>query len=145
MYPEEIKDESSESTLVFTLMPLKFPAVAAPIARPDSVIDMAVLSLIAAVPVVMTSWVPVMTEQLPVGGPLPLKETEGVIVVTKKSDGYISVILLPIESAPPAVVVKVNVAKADVLPATRSESAIAKEAFVTAPPITPEAIPEVAI
>ena len=41
--------------------------------------------------------------------------------------------------APPAVVVNENVAAADALPATRSDAAIANEAFVTSPPITPDA------
>ena len=39
--------------------------------------------------------------------------------------------LLPGESAPPAVVVKINVAEAPVLPATRSDVAIANEVLVT--------------
>ena len=47
--------------------------------------------------------------------------------------------------APPAVVVNENVAAADALPATRSDAAIANEAFVTSPPITPDATPEDAV
>ena len=39
--------------------------------------------------------------------------------------------VLPVASAPPAVGVKVNVAAAPVLPATRSDVAIANRALVT--------------
>ncbi len=46
--------------------------------------------------------------------------------------------VLPAASAPPAVVVNENVAAADVLPATRSDVAIANETRVTLPPITPD-------
>jgi hypothetical protein len=53
--------------------------------------------------------------------------------------------LLLVASAPPAVVVNENVAAADALPATRSDAAIANEAFVTCPPITPDATPEDAV
>jgi hypothetical protein len=49
----------------------------------------------------------------------------------KKPDGYVSVIMLPAASAPPAVVVNENVAAADALPATRSDAAIANEVLVT--------------
>ena len=49
--------------------------------------------------------------------------------------------LLPAASAPPAVVVKVNVAAAELFPATRSDAAIANETSVTCPPITPELTP----
>ena len=47
--------------------------------------------------------------------------------------------MLPAASAPPAVVVKVNVAAAEVLPATRSAKATPNVTEVTAPPITPDA------
>ena len=67
---------------------------------------------------------------LPVGGPLPLICTPGVPVLEKKPAGYVSVILPPVASAPPAVVVNENVAAADVLPATRSDVAIANEGSV---------------
>jgi hypothetical protein len=49
------------------------------------------------------------------------------------------VMLLPAASAPPAVVVKENVAAAEVLPATRSAKATPNATEVTAPPITPDA------
>ncbi len=67
---------------------------------------------------------------VPVGGPLPLICTPGVPVLEKKPAGYVSVILLPISSLPPAVVVNENVAAADVLPATRSDDAIEKDEIV---------------
>ncbi len=62
----------------------------------------------------------------------PLKVTLlGVQLEARKPDGYVSVMVLPGASAPPAVVVNENVAAADALPATRSDAAIANEAFVT--------------
>ena len=70
---------------------------------------------------------------VPVGGPLPLICTPGVAELEKKPDGYVSVMALPVASAPPAVVVNENVAVADVLPATRSEKAISNEGLVTSP------------
>jgi len=47
--------------------------------------------------------------------------------------------MLPGASAPPAVGVKVNVAAAPAVPATRSAPATANDTFVTLPPITPDA------
>ena len=111
------------------VMPLELPAVAAPMVRPVTVTVTAVLAAIAAVAVVMTIWVPVGVATVP---PLtPLIVTPGVPVLAKKPDGYVNVMVLPIASAPPAVVVKENVAAADVLPATRSDGAIANKALVT--------------
>ena len=52
----------------------------------------------------------------------PLINTLGVAELLKKPGGYVNVILLPIASAPPAVVVKLNVAATFVLSATRSDS-----------------------
>ena len=57
--------------------------------------------------------------------------TMGVPDDTKKSDGYVSVMVLPVASAPPAVVVNENVAAADVLLVTRSDAAIVKVGSVT--------------
>jgi hypothetical protein len=57
--------------------------------------------------------------------------TAGVPVLEKKPDGYVIVMVLPVASAPPAVVVNENVAAADVLPATRSDVAITNEGLVT--------------
>ena len=78
---------------------------------------------------VITIWVLVGVATLPVG-PLPLIYTPGVPVLEKKPVGYVSVMVLPISSLPPAVVVNENVAAADVLPATRSDVAIANEGSV---------------
>ena len=58
--------------------------------------------------------------------------------MAKKPDGYVSVMLLPLASAPPALVVNENVAAAPVFPATLSGAAIENEAFCTCPPIFPE-------
>ncbi len=55
----------------------------------------------------------------------PLIATAGDTAVAKKPAGYANVILLPGCSNPPAVVVNENVAEAPVLPATRSDVAIA--------------------
>ena len=49
----------------------------------------------------------------------------------KNSDGYVSVMVLPVASAPPAVVVNENVAADDTLSATRSDAAIVKVTLVT--------------
>jgi hypothetical protein len=51
------------------------------------------------------------------------------VAVTKKPDGYVSVMLAG--PAPPEVRVKVNVAAQPVLPATRSDVAIANAVLVT--------------
>ena len=98
--------------------------------RPVTVTVTAVLAPIDWVAMVMTIWVLVGVATLPVGGPLPLICTPGVPVLEKKPAGYVSVILPPVASAPPAVVVNENVAAADVLPATRSDVAIANEGSV---------------
>ena len=96
-----------------------------------------------AAPVVMTIWVLVGVATVP---PLtPFTVTAGVPVLEKKLNGYVNVMVLPIASAPPAVVVKENVAAADVLPATRSDGAIANEGLVTWPPIAPELTPDDAV
>ena len=124
-------------------MPLELPAVAAPMVRPVTVTVTAVLDATAAVAVVMTICVLVGVATVP---PLtPLIVAWGVPVLEKKPDGYVSVMVLPVASAPPAVVVNENVAAAPVLPATRSDDAIANEGLVTCPPITPELNPEDAV
>ena len=98
--------------------------------RPVTVTVTAVLAPIDWVAMVMTIWVLVGVATLPVGLLLPLICTPGVPVLEKKPAGYVSVILLPISSLPPAVVVNENVAAADVLPATRSDDEIANEGSV---------------
>ena len=75
-------------------------------------------------------WELVGVATVPVGGPVPLICTPGVPVLEKKPVGYVNVMLLPISSLPPAVVVNENVAAAGVLPATRSPVAIANEGSV---------------
>ena len=77
----------------------------------------------------MTIWVAVGATMVPVG-PLPLIVTPKVPDVVKKADGYVSVIVLPIASAPPKVAVNENVAAAAAFPATRSDTAIANEVGV---------------
>ena len=127
------------------LIPLKSPAVAAPMVRPVTVTVTAVLAAIDWVAMAMTIRVLVGAATVPVGGPLPLICTPGVPVLKKKLGGYVSVMVPPVASAPPAVVVNENVAEAPVLPATRSDVAIANEVLVTCPPITPELTPEDAV
>ena len=97
--------------------------------RPVTVTVTAVLAPIDWVAMVMTIWVLVGVATLP-ERPLPLICTPGVPVLEKKPAGYVSVILPPVASAPPAVVVNENVAAAPVLPATRSDVAIANEGSV---------------
>ncbi len=108
---------------------MTLPAVAAPMVRLVTVTVTAVLAATAAVAVVMTIWVLVGVATLPVG-PLPLISTPGVPVLEKKPAGYVSVMVLPISSLPPAVVVNENEAAAGVLPATRSDVAITNEGSV---------------
>ena len=72
----------------------------------------------------MTIWVLFGAATEPVGPPFMF--TPGVPALPKKPGGYISVMVLPAASAPPAVVVNENVAAASVLPATRSGVATEK-------------------
>ena len=105
------------------------PAVAVlPIVTPVSVTVTAVLAASAVPPVVMTMEVAPGCAGVSVA-PLAESVAVGVAVVAKKPDGYVSV--TAVGPAPPAVVVNENVAAADALPATRSDAAIANEAFVT--------------
>ena len=112
------------------VMPVALPAVAAPMVRPVTVTVTAVLAGIAAVAVVMMTWVLVGVATLPVGPPLPLICTWGDPWLAKKPGGYVSVILLPIASSPPKVGWNENVAAACVFPATRSAVAIVNEGLV---------------
>ena len=105
------------------------PAVAVlPIVRPVSVTVTAVLAASAVPPVVMTREVAPGCAGVSVA-PLADSVAVGVALVAKKPDGYVSVTALG--PAPPAGAVNENVAAADALPATRSDAAIANEAFVT--------------
>ena len=111
------------------VIPLELPAVAAPMVRPVTVTVTAVLAATAAVAVVTTIWVLVGAATLP---PLtPLMVAAGDPAPAKKPDGYVSVMVLPVASAPPAVVVNENVAAAPALPAKRSDDAIANKGLVT--------------
>ena len=79
----------------------------------------------------MTIWVAVGVATVPVGvAPPALIVTPGVPVLEKKPDGYVSVMVLLVASAPPAVGVNENVAAAGVFPATRSAVAIVNEGLV---------------
>ena len=105
------------------------PAVADPMVRPVTVTVTAVLAAIACVAVVMTIWVAVGATMVPVVPPLIVTPKVPAEVV-KKPDGYVSVMVLLVASAPPAVVVNENVAAARVFPATRSAVAIEIEGLV---------------
>ena len=105
------------------------PAVADPMVRPVTVTVTAVLRAIVPAVMVMTISVAVGATMVPVA--LPLIVTPKVPAeVVKKPDGYVSVMVLPIASAPPAVVVNENVAAAAVFPATRSAVAIVNKGLV---------------
>ena len=107
---------------------MELPAVAAPMVRPVTVTVTTLLAATAA-PVVTTIWVLVGVATAP---PLtPLIVAAGDPVPEKKPDGYVSVMVLPLESAPPAVVLNENVTVAFVLPATRSDAAIENKVPVT--------------
>ena len=134
--PDAVPAEAVGSALVAMIMPVAFPPVAAPTVKPVSVTVTAALAASDATDVVTTIWVRVGAAQLPLAPPLMV--APGVAVVAKKADGYVSVTLPPAAIAPPAEVVKMNVAAAAVLLATRSADTIEKEAAVTCPPITPE-------
>ena len=82
-----------------------------------------------AAPVWTTIWVLVGVETAPLLTPLIV--AAGAPVPEKKPGGYVSVMLLPDASAPPAVVVNEKVAAAELLPATRSDVEIANEGLVT--------------
>ena len=100
---------------------MELPAVAAPMVRPVTVTVTPLLATTAA-PVVTTIWVLVGVATAP---PLtPLIIAAGDPALAKKPDGYVSVMLLPAASAPPAVVVKENVAIAEVLLATDRKSVV---------------------
>ena len=105
------------------------PAVADPMVRPVTVTVTAVLRAMVPAVMVMTIWVAVGATMVPVAPPLIVTPKVPAEVV-KKPDGYVSVIVLLVASAPPAVVVNENVAAAAVFPATRSPVAIANEGLV---------------
>ncbi len=112
------------------MIPLELPDVAAPMVNPVTVNVFAVDAAMAAVAVVITISVAVGVATLP-DGVTSLNTTSGDPEVAKKPDGYVSVMLLPAASAPPAVVLNDKVTAAFVLPATRSDAAIKNEVSVT--------------
>ncbi len=105
------------------------PAVSDPMVRPVTVTVTAVLAAMVPAVMVMTIWVAVGDTMLPVAPP-PIDTPKVPSDVVKKPDGYVSVIVLLVASAPPAVVVNENVAAAAVFPATRSAGAIENEGLV---------------
>ena len=113
------------------VMPVELPAVAAPMVKPVRVNVTAVLAAIVWVAVVMTTELPPVIVGVPEDvGPLGATKPAPVTAV-KKLDGNVSVMVPPVASAPPTVVVKDHVAAAVVLPATRSNAVIENESLVT--------------
>ena len=78
---------------------------------------------------VTTIWVLVGMATAPPLTPLIVAASDPALA--KKPDGYVSVMLLPAASAPPAVVVNENVAAAEVFLATRSAKATPNVTEVT--------------
>ena len=72
----------------------------------------------------------------------PLKVTLlGVTLGARKPDGYVSVTVLDVASAPPAVGVKLNVTGTGDWFTTRSELAMRNPTAVTRPPMYPDGVP----
>ena len=120
MAPDPIPMVGVKSELVDNVIPVLFPAVTGPSLSPTTVTMTFVEAAIPAVPGVMTIAVAVGAAEVPLAD--PLINTLGVAELAKKPGGYVNVIVLPMASAPPAVVVKLNVAATFVLSATRSDS-----------------------
>ena len=110
------------------------PAVAsAPIVMPPNVTVTAALAATLPVSSVSTMLDAPLTPELAVA---PLKVTLlGVTLGARKPEGYLSVIVLDVASAPPAVGVKLNVTGTGALFTTRSELAMLNPTAVTAPPL----------
>ena len=139
MAPDPSPKLRVKSELVDNVMPVLFPAVTGPSLSPVRVTMTLVEAATAAVAVVTTIAVADGAAQVPLTD--PLINTLGVAEALKKPGGNVSVILLPMASAPPAVVAKLNVAATFVLSATRSDSWITNEPTDTRPPIAPDADP----
>ena len=136
IYPEYVLDCDNVSRLEVTLM--KPPAVdAAPIVKPFKVTTTAKgIEPDSNVTLILES---VLGPEMAVA--VPLKETlVGVTPEAKNPDGYINVIVLEADSAPPALGVKPNVTGTPGLLTTRSLFAMLNATLVTAPPIQPEAV-----
>ncbi len=130
MAPDPSPKLGVKSELVDNVIPVLFPAVTGPSLSPVRVTTTSVDAATTAVAVVTTIAVADGgAAQVPLTD--PLINTLGVAEPLKKPGGYVNVILLPMASAPPAVVVKLNVAAAELLPATRSDVAIANEGLST--------------
>ena len=120
MAPEPTPKLRVKSELVDNAIPVLFPAVTGPSLSPVRVTMTFVEAATTAVAVVTTISVADGAAEAPLTD--PLINTLGVTELLKKPGGYVNVILLPIASAPPAVVAKLNVAATFVLSATRSDS-----------------------
>ena len=120
MAPDPSPMVGVKSALVDNVIPVLFPAVTGPSLSPVRVTTTTVDALIAAVAVVTTIAVADGAAQVPLTD--PLIDTLGVAKLLKKPGGYVNVTLLPIASAPPAVVAKLNVAAQQFFSAPRSDS-----------------------
>ena len=139
MAPDPSPMVGVKSALVDNVIPVLFPAVTGPSLSPVRVTMTFVEAAISAVAVVMTIAVADGAAEVPLTD--PLINTFGVAELLKKPGGYVNVMKLPIASAPPAVVVKLNVAATFALSAIRSDSLITNESKDTRPPIEPDAVP----
>ena len=135
--PDATEADAARSTLVCT--DTAPPAVAGPITRPLKVIVAAVLA--AAIPdsTVITMLDTPQAATLAVAPPLTAI-LDGTTPNSKNPDGYIRVIVLGAESAPPAVGVKAKVNSAPVLFVNRSAIAMVNATAETAPPIIPDGV-----
>jgi hypothetical protein len=135
--PDATEADAARSTLVCT--DTAPPAVAGPITRPLKVIVAAVLA--AAIPdsTVITMLDTPQAATLAVAPPLTAI-LDGTTPNSKNPDGYIRVMVLGAESAPPAVGVKAKVNSAPVLFVNRSSIAMVNTTAETAPPIIPDGV-----
>ena len=120
MAPDATPKLAVKSALVDTVIPVLLPAVARPSLSPIRVTATLAEAATAAVAVVMTIAVDDGGAAVPLAD--PLINTLGVAEALKKPAGYVSVMTLPMASAPPAVVAKLNVAATFVLSAIRAVS-----------------------
>ena len=120
MAPDPSPKLGVKSELVDNVIPVLFPAVTGPSLSPVRVTTTTVDAATTAVAVVTTIAVADGDAEVPLTD--PLINTLGVAELLKKPEGYVNVTKLPMASAPPAVVVKLNVAPTFVLSATRSDS-----------------------
>ena len=109
-----------------------------PIVRPIKVTVAAALAVTVPDCSVITTLEAAVALALATAAPLS-KTLGGVPPAAKKPEGYISVIVLPAESAPPAVGINENVAITFPLLTTRSLCAMRKDVKFDEPPITPDA------